>query len=52
MTRPPKEPGTKSRKLTVQGWQNLVLSAMGVVVLAGESPAACSSTAPTTCPAT
>lgn len=35
MTQPPKEPGTKSRKLTVQGWQNLVLSAMGVVVLAG-----------------
>ena len=26
---------TASGKLTVQGWQNLVLSLMGVVVLAG-----------------
>src|ERR1700754_1944917 len=25
----------RGRRLTVQGWQNLVLSAMGVVVLAG-----------------
>ena len=34
MTRPAPKPKPGSR-LTVQGWQNLVLSAMGVVVLAG-----------------